>query len=50
VLSVRSDFSPAERGLAATDLDLLWKIPADYPERLRKSLTREQIQLWADTF
>ena len=50
VLSVRSDFSPAERGLAPTDLDLLWKIPADYPQRLRMSLTREDIQLRADRF
>jgi esterase/lipase superfamily enzyme len=50
VLSVRSDFSPAERGLAPTDFGLLWKIPADYPARLRKSLTREKIQLRADEF
>lgn len=50
VLSVRSDFPPAERGLAPTDLDLLWKIPPDYPARLRQSLTREDIQLRADEF
>ncbi|MEE4108024.1 MAG: alpha/beta hydrolase, partial [Halieaceae bacterium] len=31
VLSVRSDFSPAERGLAPTELELLWAIPPDYP-------------------
>ncbi|EAQ99507.2 hypothetical protein KT71_17596 [Congregibacter litoralis KT71] len=50
VLSVRSDFTPEERGLAPTNLDLLWKIPSDYPERLRQSLTREEIQLRADDF
>jgi esterase/lipase superfamily enzyme len=50
VLSVRSDFPPAERGLAPTDLELLWAIPPDYPERLRQSLTRETIQLRADEF
>ncbi|WP_154647661.1 alpha/beta hydrolase [Luminiphilus syltensis] len=43
VLSVRSDFSPAERGLAPTDHSLLWSIPADYPERLRRILTRENL-------
>jgi esterase/lipase superfamily enzyme len=50
VLSVRSDFSPAERGLAPTDIDLLWTIPPDYPERLRKSLTRDSIELRSDNF
>jgi len=50
ILSVRSDFSPADRGLAPTDLDLLWTIPADYPDRLRRRLSREEIQLRADEF
>jgi esterase/lipase superfamily enzyme len=50
VLSVRSDFSPAERGLAPTDLDILWSIPPDYPERLRATLSREDIQLRAEEF
>ena len=50
VLSVRSDFSPAERGLAPTDMDILWSIPPDYPERLRQSLSREDIQLRAEAF
>jgi hypothetical protein len=50
VLSVRSDFPPAERGLEHTDLDILWSIPPDYPERLRKSLTREDVQLRAEEF
>jgi hypothetical protein len=45
VLAVRSDFEPLERGLAPTENDLLWAIPADYPERLRSSLTRENIKL-----
>ncbi len=50
VLSVRSDFSPAERGLAPTELELLWAIPPDYPARLRASLTREKFQLRSDDF
>ena len=43
VLSVRSDLGPAERALEATELDILWKIPADYPERLGDSLTRPDL-------
>jgi hypothetical protein len=48
VLAVRSDFKPNERGLAPTDSRLLWAIPADYPDRLRASLTREEIELRND--
>lgn len=45
VLSVRSDLDPEERSLAPTDLDLLWGIPADYPERLRVQLTRGNLEI-----
>jgi esterase/lipase superfamily enzyme len=45
VLAVRSDFRPQERGLASAGNSLLWAIPADYPNRLRASLTREGIEL-----
>lgn len=45
ILAVRSDLGPDERALAATDLDLLWGIPADYPERLRISLTRKDLEI-----
>jgi esterase/lipase superfamily enzyme len=45
VLAVRSDFTPEQRGLAPTDNDLLWAIPADYPERLRERLTVGDMQL-----
>lgn len=41
ILAVRSDLGPAERGLGATDLDLLWMIPPDYPAQLRRVLTRD---------
>jgi len=45
VLSVRSDFSPAKRGLAPTNSGLLWSIPADYPERLRETLSEADLRL-----
>jgi esterase/lipase superfamily enzyme len=45
VLAVRSDFRPEERGLAPTEHKLLWAIPPDYPQRLRASLTRDDVQL-----
>ncbi|WP_405225810.1 alpha/beta hydrolase [Lentisalinibacter sediminis] len=45
ILAVRSDLGPGERALAPTDLELLWGIPPDYPERLRMSLTREDLEI-----
>ncbi|MEE4278226.1 MAG: alpha/beta hydrolase [Halieaceae bacterium] len=45
VLAVRSDFAPRERGLAKTAYRIMWSIPPDYPDRLRATLTREDIQL-----
>ena len=45
VLSVRSDFTPQQRGLQATDLELLWTIPADYPRRLSELLDIDDMQL-----
>lgn len=45
VLSVRSDYAPEQRGLAPTENSLLWSIPSDYPERLRKSLNLRQLRL-----
>ena len=45
VLAVRSDLSPEERALAPTDLDMLWGIPADYPQRLRSRLTRKGLEI-----
>jgi esterase/lipase superfamily enzyme len=48
VLAVRSDFRPEERGLAATQHKMLWAIPADYPERLRATLTQDELQLRRD--
>lgn len=49
VLAIRTDFSPEERGLeSAGDGGVLWALPADYPERLRKELTREGIRLRID--
>jgi esterase/lipase superfamily enzyme len=45
ILAVRSDLGPGERALSPTDLKLLWGIPADYPERLRARLTREDLEI-----
>jgi esterase/lipase superfamily enzyme len=45
ILSVRSDLGPRERALAPTDLDLLWAIPPDYPDRLRELLTRDDLKI-----
>jgi esterase/lipase superfamily enzyme len=45
VLAVRTDLGPRERGLAETDFRLLWSIPPDYPQRLRESLTREDLEV-----
>jgi len=48
ILSVRSDLDPEERGLEPSSLGILWSIPADYPERLRDSLTREDLRIRRD--
>jgi len=48
ILAVRSDLEPSERALAPTELGLLWSIPADYPERLRENLTREDLEIRRD--
>ncbi len=45
VLAVRSDFRPDERGLAPTESRLLWSIPADYPDRLRKDLNLVNLRM-----
>lgn len=45
VLSVRSDFSPRERGLAPTEQKLLWSIPVNYPQRLRESFGQRELRL-----
>ncbi|WP_439105849.1 alpha/beta hydrolase [Congregibacter sp.] len=48
LLSIRSDFSPLERGLAPTDQQMLWSIPADYPQRLQERLGRGELPLRSD--
>lgn len=45
ILSIRSDLPPSERGLAPTDQNLLWSIPADYPQRLRDTLLGDDLRL-----
>ncbi len=45
VLSIRSDFSPEDRGLTKAEEEFLWKIPADYVERLRETIMREDLIL-----
>ncbi|MEE4279694.1 MAG: hypothetical protein V2I82_14605 [Halieaceae bacterium] len=48
ILAIRSDLGPKDRGLDPTELDLLWSIPADYPDRLRNSLTRDKLRIRRD--
>jgi esterase/lipase superfamily enzyme len=45
VLAVRSDLGPDERALEPSELDILWGLPADYPERLGSSLTRPDLRV-----
>ena len=45
ILAVRSDLGPEERALQPTDLGILWGLPADYPARLRGSLTRPDLRI-----
>jgi hypothetical protein len=45
ILAVRSDLGPEERALQPTDLGILWGLPADYPARLRDSLTRPDLRI-----
>lgn len=45
ILAVRSDLEPDERALEATELALLWGIPADYPQRLRARLGRSDLEI-----
>jgi esterase/lipase superfamily enzyme len=42
ILALRRELDPQARGLEPTELDLLWGIPPDYPERLRAILDREE--------
>jgi len=48
ILAVRSDLGPDERALGKTDLELLWSLPPDYPDRLRNNLTREDLEIRRD--
>ncbi len=48
VLAVRSDLGPGERALEPSDLDILWGLPADYPERLGTVLTRPDLRVRED--
>jgi len=48
ILAVRSDLGPDERALQATEFEILWGIPGDYPHRLGSSLnalTRRDLRI-----
>jgi len=45
LLAVRSDLDPEDRGLEQSQLAFLWYMPADYPQRLRKSMLRADLGL-----
>ncbi len=38
LVAIRSDLSPADRGLEQGDSPVLWYMPEDYPGRLRKAI------------
>jgi esterase/lipase superfamily enzyme len=48
ILAVRSDLDPEERALGKTDVDRLWTLPEDYPERLRTLLNRPDLIIRRD--
>lgn len=48
ILAVRTDLGPKQRALAETPLELLWAIPPDYRDRLRRNLTREDLVIRRD--
>lgn len=45
LLSLRSDLPPAERGLEQAGVGFLWYMPPDYPQRLRESMLRPELQI-----
>ncbi|MGM0659284.1 MAG: alpha/beta hydrolase [Pseudomonadota bacterium] len=47
LLAVRSDLRPEERGLVQSELPFLWFIPPDYPQRLRQSMLRPDLEMRA---
>jgi esterase/lipase superfamily enzyme len=46
LLAIRTDLGPAERGLEPGDLPIVWWMPDDYPERLKRvgALTSDQLR------
>jgi len=45
LLAVRSDLRPEDRGLVQSNLPFLWFIPPDYPQRLRQSMLRPDLEM-----
>jgi esterase/lipase superfamily enzyme len=48
LLSIRTTLGPAGRGLEHGDADVLWYLPADYPQRLRDPLRQSELRSWSD--
>ena len=48
LLSIRTRLSPADRGLEQGKVPVLWYLPPDYPQRLRKLLRETELRTWAD--
>jgi esterase/lipase superfamily enzyme len=46
LLSIRTDFTPEQRGLVQGEHHLLWYMPDDYPERLDRSLREAEFIRW----
>lgn len=45
LLAVRSDLGPEDRGLVQSRLPFLWFMPPDYPQRLRRSMLRPDLEM-----
>ena len=46
VLAIRTDLTPAERGLVPGDEPKVWIMPTDYPQRLAESLRDVELRKW----
>lgn len=45
LLAVRSDLEPQDRGLERSESGFIWFMPSDYPQRLRESMLRPNLEM-----
>lgn len=46
LLAIRTDLTPAERGLEPGEFPGVWIMPSDYPQRLAESLRNAELRKW----